>query len=212
MRKLKIILKKILLLPFQLFSNVSFFALVEESHVHRTSVVRSGCRLYYSEVGKYTYIADNCTITHTKIGAFCSIADFVMINPGNHPIQNVSTSPLFYSENNPLKKCFNRSDYKEYDDSTIIGNDVWIGTHAFVKGGLTIGDGAVIGAYAVVTKNIEPYSVVAGNPARVIKKRFDDNTIKKLLESGWWEFDDDKLHREASSFTDVGKFIESLEK
>ncbi len=131
-----------------------------------------------------------------------------MIGGGKHPLDFVSTSPVFYSQRNALKKCFNKIDFKEYDN-TVIGNDVWIGSNAFIKGGVTVGHGAVIGAYAVVTKDIEPYSIVGGNPAKVIRKRFDEATIGKLLETKWWDYSDKFLIAKSIEFDNVDKFLHS---
>lgn len=207
MRKTILLIRSLLFLPIRLVSRISVFAMIEKSSIHVTSSVRSGCRIYFSKIGKYSYVAHRCRIVHTKIGAFCSIADNVNINTGKHPLNYVSTSPVFYSKNNDLKKCFNQTEFEEFDE-TIIGNDVWIGSHAFIKGGIIIGDGSVIGAYAIVTKDVEPYSIVVGNPGRVIKKRFSDDTIKKLLSSKWWEFDEKTLYKKAASINNVDKFLE----
>ena len=98
--------------------------------------------------------------------------------------------------------------FDEYDTTTL-GNDVWIGSHAFIKGGIVIGNGAVIGAYSVVTKDVEPYSIVAGNPAKFIRKRFDNETISKLMESRWWELEDDALYDNATYFTNAKHFLKN---
>jgi acetyltransferase-like isoleucine patch superfamily enzyme len=207
MRKIKLLIKLILFLPIRIFSKISAFALIDESSIDHTSAVDSGCRIYHSKIGRYTCIARNCTVAHSEIGSFCSIADNVMISPGKHPLLNVSTSPVFYSKQNLLRKCFVQMDFNEFD-KTIIGNDVWIGTHAFIKGGIIVGNGSVIGAYTIVTKDVEPYSIVVGNPGKVIKKRFDNATISKLLNSKWWEFDNDALQKKAVNISDIEKFLE----
>lgn len=92
----------------------------------------------------------------------------------------------------------------------MIGNDVWLGTDAAVMSGVTIGDGAVVGAYAVVTRDVEPYTIVAGNPARPIRKRFDDETIRKLLENRWWDWPREKIAANVTTIYsgDVAKMLE----
>ena len=90
---------------------------------------------------------------------------------------------------------------------TIIGNDVWIGDRALIKEGVVIGDGAVIGMGSVVTKNVPPYEIWAGNPARFIRKRFDEEIIKELLEMRWWDFDEDTIQRKAEFIRNPEEFI-----
>jgi virginiamycin A acetyltransferase len=125
------------------------------------------------------------------IGKFCSIASgtkFIM-NGGNHNPELISTYPFRTFDNGWEKGdlgTVNKGD-------TVIRNDVWIGLEALIMSGITIGDGAVIGARAVVTKNVDPYAIVGGNPAKKISKRFDDKTIKDLLEIKWWDWDAEKI-------------------
>lgn len=134
------------------------------------------------KIGSGTYICSNVTINHcSHIGKLCSIAKDVSIGPGNHPTNLFSTSPLFYKKSRGLVE--NTSyDYLTEDNPVIIGNDVWIGTNVVILNGVEIGDGSVIAAGSVVTKNVEPYSVVGGVPAKLIKYRFSQDQIKKLLK------------------------------
>lgn len=123
-----------------------------------------------------------------EIGSFCSFARGVTIFlGGDHHTEWVTTSVAeAYCGMKGYPQC-------RTDGDVIIGNDVWVGTEAFILSGLKIGDGAVIGARAVVAKDVPPYSVVVGNPARVVKKRFSDDIINKLLKIKWWEWEDDKI-------------------
>lgn len=125
------------------------------------------------------------------IGKYCSIADYAVIGVGDHTTTTLSTSPFQYMPNCieglgnivvPKSNLIKR-EIKE----TYIGNDVWIGYRAFIKMGVNIGDGAIIGAGAVVTKDVEPYAIVGGVPAKLIKYRFDENIRKQLLELKWWD-------------------------
>jgi virginiamycin A acetyltransferase len=104
----------------------------------------------------------------------------------------VSTSPVFYSKRNVLKKCFNKIQFSEHEHVTI-GNDVWIGSHAFIKGGVAIGDGAIIAANSVVAKDVPAYHIAGGNPCKIIKKRFDDELINYLLSIKWWDWPASKI-------------------
>lgn len=149
-------------------------------------------------VGDFTYIADGEFESHVTnfypwsrdkliIGKFCQIAAGVefMMNDANHQMNAVSTFP-FYTLNGWEAKAPAASDMP-YKGDTVIGNDVWIGQNALILPGVHIGDGAIIGANSVVGSNVAPYTVVAGNPIKVIRKRFDDELIDLLERFRWWE-------------------------
>lgn len=131
------------------------------------------------------------------IGNFCSIACGAkfMFTSANHKMNSLSTYPfpIFFEE-----WVLDKSDITDAWDNKgdiVIGNDVWIGFEALIMPGVTIGDGAIIGARAVVTKDVEPYAIVGGVPAKPIKKRFDDETIAELLHLKWWNWDKEKIKR-----------------
>lgn len=135
-----------------------------------------------------------------RIGKFCSIAKGVLIDLGlSHRTDLATTYPLLcYPDYWPNVRKLNAQELIFVPEGdVIIGNDVWIGREALILSAVTIGDGAVIGARAVVTKDVEPYSIIAGNPARCIRKRFDENTIKRLLEIRWWDWPVEKVNRNA---------------
>jgi acetyltransferase-like isoleucine patch superfamily enzyme len=149
------------------------------------------------EVGEYTY--GNPRVLHwgekanLKIGKFCSIAEGVIIFlGGNHRYDWVTTYP-FSALNKEWSEASNIAGHPATRGSVVIGNDVWIGFGATIMSGVKIGDGAVIGARAVITKDVAPYSIVGGNPAREIKKRFSDDKIEKLLEIEWWNWSIEKI-------------------
>lgn len=137
-------------------------------------------------VGDYTYIGGNNKIQNAVIGKFCSIGPEVRIGLGIHPLHLKSTYPGFYtnSEYYRVEKQydFTGEEYKQVE----IGHDVWIGARATILDGVKIGDGAVIAAGAVVTKDVPSYAIVGGVPAKVIKYRFDENRVKELLVEQWW--------------------------
>tara|TARA_B100001059_G_scaffold99509_1_gene99094 strand:+ start:13020 stop:13679 length:660 start_codon:yes stop_codon:yes gene_type:complete len=154
------------------------------------SRVLSNCVLNNSELGSFSYVGKNCLIQNTIIGKYCSIANNVSIGLGKHPTKHFTTSPLFYKRNNTFKinlvdKDLEFSEYKK----TIVENDVWIGYGAIVMDGIKISNGSIIGAGSIVTKDIPPYAIAVGIPAKIIKFRFDNNKIDKLIKSSWWDND-----------------------
>lgn len=151
-------------------------------------------------LGEYSFLGKNSVLgpNLTRMGKFCSIASGAIIGPNIHPLDKISTAAIFYSQAIGMssqdqqkkrklrKKLFNSK-------PTIIGNDVWIGVNAIILSGVKIGDGAVIGAGAVVTKDINSYEIVAGNPAIFIRKRFPDELITKIEATKLYEKDSKKL-------------------
>lgn len=148
-----------------------------------------------------------------KVGRFCSIGHSLKIVSSNHTIEYVSSYPGFY-------KTINKDIFLVKNDIEInerltcpsgkyveIGNDVWIGDDVTIIGGVTIGDGAVIGTNALIAKDVPPYAIVGGVPAKVIKMRFDENIIKDLLEIRWWDLDIEKIKKESTKFNDIERYI-----
>lgn len=122
----------------------------------------------------------------------------------------VSTSPAFLQGRNILGKNFSEIPY-EPSKQVIIGNDVWIGEGGCILSGVKIGDGSIVGAHAVVTKDVEPYTIVAGVPARELKKRFDKKIIERLLEIKWWDWNDEEISRMSMFFDSPQKLIEKID-
>lgn len=182
---------------------------VWNSKIDKTARVGNGAKLVKCEVGRYSYIYGT-GLAHTKVGAFCSIASGGSIGGGSHPTNWVSSSPVFYNEGNVLKTNFANTPFEEFAETTI-GNDVWIGAKCLIKGGVTIGDGAIVGMGSVVTKDIPPYEVWGGNPAHFIRKRFDDETIARLQELQWWNWEPEKLKEYGSFFNNPQELLKRLE-
>lgn len=145
-------------------------------------------------IGAFTYFYSGLSVRCTSIGRYCSIAGQVRIGDHEHPVDWLSTSPFQYNDERfafspaarhtrvPEERCDFRRTWP------VIGNDVWIGARVTILRGVTIGDGAVVASDAVVTKDVPPYAIVGGVPARIIRHRFDEATIERLLRVRWWRF------------------------
>lgn len=185
------------------------FRAVKNSFIDKTSSVAAGTQFINSKMDRHSFCGYDCIIINTNIGSFCSISSNCEIGGASHSIDWVSTSPVFNENKDQIKKKYS---YHKYNSTkhTEIGNDVWIGSKVLIKAGVTIGIGAVVGMGSVVTKDIPPYEIWAGNPAKLIRKRFNDDIINNLLEIKWWNFDDMQMCNYAQYFNNVTKFIEEV--
>jgi acetyltransferase-like isoleucine patch superfamily enzyme len=173
---------------------------IVNSNIDRTSVIGTGCNVVRTLMKKYSYCGNDCQIVNAEIGAFCSISDHVFIGGAEHPMNWVSTSPVFQNvRHSGPKKRFAKFNLPK-SKTTIIGNDVWIGHGVTIKQGVTIGDGAVIGSNALVTKDVLPYTVVGGVPAKTIKYRFPQEVIDRLEEVQWWNLPDEEITKRIDLF------------
>ncbi|PHM22106.1 CatB-related O-acetyltransferase [Xenorhabdus ehlersii] len=217
------------------FKNFINNVLVNHNNKNKKIKVSLSCKIYKSsfesninilgdteiiscEVGKGTYIGDGGRFTNTRIGRFCSIAKNVQVVIGNHPTRDfISTHPMFYLNGNQViqemglesvpSTIYKEVTYAQGSQYFVnIGNDVWIGQNVLIMNGITIGDGAVIASGAVVTRNVEPYSIVAGVPAKEIRKRFEDCIINEIVVAEWWDKDISFIKNNAEYFQNYDKF------
>ncbi|MEH2430380.1 MAG: CatB-related O-acetyltransferase [Nostoc sp.] len=172
---------------------ISVFSYFFNSTLGTYSRIYPFSKVSNSQIGNFSYISYDCIINNCQIGNYCSIARGVKIGLGKHPANFISTSPIFYSLNNPFKKKIVKLQKFTEFERTIIGSDVWIGVNVILLDGISIGDGAIIGANAVVTKNVPPFAIVVGCPAKVIRYRFSEENIQKLLSTTWWNKDISEL-------------------
>lgn len=182
---------------------------ISNSIIHSTSKVESGSSVVNTKMDKHSFCGYDCDIVNSEIGSFTSIANGVIIGGGMHPVDWVGMSPVFYEGTDSVKAKFSEHQ-REPVKTTYIGHDVWIGRNVLIKQGISIGNGAVVGMGSVVTKDIPAYAIVAGNPAKLIRMRFDDETIVKLQLSQWWNLSEEKLHECAKTFKNPADFLKTF--
>jgi acetyltransferase-like isoleucine patch superfamily enzyme len=179
------------------------FTLTFESPSKLGSMLPSG-----SKIGAHSFVGKSCGFNNTpiEIGRFCSIASDITFGPAEHPVSHFATSNVFYARNPPtgngaVYKKFAEKSRKTLDDArnrkhqaldknfVTLGNDVWVGMNVIVRKGVTINTGAVVGSCAFVSKDVEPYAIMGGVPARLIRPRFDESVINSLMKTQWWNLE-----------------------
>lgn len=168
------------------------------------------------ELGDYSYVERGAEAIYTTIGKFCAIAANVRLNALNHPLERVSQHKITYRPNEYFPHAKIDKGFRELRQSkrVTIGHDVWIGHGAIVLPGISIGHGAVVAAGAVVTKDVEPYAIVAGVPARRIKWRFGKSIRERIIKLAWWDWSHDRLAAAVDDMRALGPrpFLDKWEK
>lgn len=188
-------------------------ALGLEPLIHATANVRSsqlgaytevGARtsVIESELGDYSYVVNDADIIYSRVGKFCSIAAHTRINPGNHPMQRASQAHFTYRSSMYFPGEPDEEEFFDWrsEHRVTIGHDVWIGHGAIVLPGRAVGTGAVVAAGAIVTQDVPEYGIVAGNPARLLRRRFCPAISERLLSLAWWDWDHERLRRALPDF------------
>jgi phosphonate metabolism protein (transferase hexapeptide repeat family) len=183
-----------------------------ESRIGRCCEILGGTVVEYSELGDFSYLGPECMISDARIGRFCAVAARVRIGAPNHPIDRPSLHrftycPEYYCETASQDGGFFQA---RRGDRVVIENDVWIGHAAIVLPGVTVGNGAVLAAGAVVTREVAPYTIVAGVPARPVRERFNREIAAKLNKIAWWDWPFDVIMERLSDFqsSDIEAFCE----
>lgn len=175
---------------------------VSQSTLGRYTEIGERTSFAESELGDYSYIVNDGNVIYTTIGKFCSIAAMVRINPGNHPMHRATQAHFTYRSSAYFE---GESDDEAFFDwrrahRVTIGHDVWIGHGVIIMPGRKIGTGAVIAGGAVVTHDVEPYTIVAGVPAKPIKRRFPEAIAARLMALAWWDWEHEALRRALPDF------------
>jgi phosphonate metabolism protein (transferase hexapeptide repeat family) len=175
---------------------------LREAEIGRRCEVLRNSIVEYASLGDYSYLGENCDIAGAVIGKFTAIANLVRIGAPNHPMDRPSQHRFTY-----VPEYYEASATRDRDffaarraDKVTVGNDCWIGHAAILLPGVTVGDGAVIAAGAVVSRNVPPYTVVGGVPARMIRKRFPDSIAEKLQRIAWWNWPDQLIFERLADF------------
>lgn len=164
-------------------------------------------RLRDVTMGRFSYVGRETQAYHARIGSFTSIGPQVLIGLGEHPADGfVSTHPMFYSDRSQSNPVIVEKPLFDEMPITTIGNDVWIGARAILRTGVTVGDGAIIAAGAVVVKDVEPFSIVGGVPAKHIRYRFSPEEIERIQNSRWWTKDLQWLKEHREAMTHISRF------
>jgi len=163
---------------------------IRETDIGNNSSIQRYCDIWRLKMGRYSCVGRMSTIQATEIGSFCALSWNLRIGGDDHDYKMLSTHPFWHDIAWGIVDDAEFSSYyheKEYEEPCILGNDVWVGAGVTICRNVKIGNGCVIGGGAVITKDIEPYSVVVGVPGKIIKKRFDDKTIERLEAAKWWD-------------------------
>ncbi len=191
-------------------------ASVRQATLGRYTEIGARTSFVESSMGDYSYVVNDSNVIYTTIGKFCSIAAHTRINPGNHPMNRATQAHFTYRASAYFDDAEDEAAFFDWRRShaVTIGHDVWIGHGAIILAGRTIGTGAVVAGGAIVTKDVPDYTIVAGNPARIIRPRFPEAISQRLHQLAWWDWDHATLRLALDDFRNlpVEAFLEKYER
>jgi len=175
---------------------------IEETTFGRYTAIGRGTRLAFSEIGDYSYCDRYCDIANATVGKFANIASFVRIGATDHPLDRASLHHFMYRSEDLWDDAGPDDAFFAHRRSrrAVIGHDTWIGHNAQIKPEVTVGHGAVVAAGAVVTRHVDPYTIVAGTPARVLRRRQPPDVAERLMALAWWDWDHRRIRDALEDF------------
>ncbi len=191
--------------------SIGLFTSVQDSSIGKYVRLGEYVTIVKSRIDDFSYVNSSSKLVNVQVGKFCSIGSEVLTGIGKHPTDLGSTHPAFYSTGKAFKTFSDKNYFEEYSNIEI-GHDVWIGSRAVIMGGVKIGNGAIVAACAVVTKDVEPYSIVGGVPARHIKYRIPKEKITSIEKTQWWNQSEDWLRENFKLFHNIESLIQYFEK
>ena len=188
---------------------ISPSAVVTDCMVGAYTEIAADVWMVESNLGNYSYVMERSNVAYSDIGKFVNIASEARINPVNHPVDWVSQHHFLYRTRQYGLRDSNNEDVFNWRkmQRVTIGHDVWIGHGAIILPDMTVGNGAVVAAGSVVTKDVAPYSIVAGNPAKTLRSRFPQSIWSELEAIGWWDWDHNTLKERLDDFYDIRRFL-----
>ena len=188
---------------------ISFFSLWNSAcHFDKTTTLTRGTRICDSTIGRYSRVA-GAQVMHTTIGSFSSIAGNTLLGPGQHPTNYLTAHRAFYKGNEWHPEWKGDVVFDE-NKRIFVGSDVWIGRNCIIMDGVSIGDGAIIAAGAVVTKDVPPFAIAGGVPAKVLKLRFTQEIVDRLMEIQWWNLPDEEITKRIDLFHKADPTLEDI--
>jgi len=195
------------------YKNVALSALWDGRTIFpKCTAICRGSKLNNSTIGKYSRVGINVEVNNAIVGNFTRIGRNTIIGPGTHPMNLLTSHNIFYKKNSIGRpEWVKKIDFNE-EKQTVIGHDVWIGLNCIIMDGIKIGDSSIIAAGAVVTKDVPPFAIVGGVPAKVLKLRFSQEIIERLMKIQWWNLPDEEITRAIDLFHKENPTLEDIDK